>query len=389
MTKPADASRRRRSRTEKPLSHQEILLRENVPASEPAPADFKTYSSRSIVVQSEEKDFDPRKYFTKVEGSRGLWEFSTTETVLQGLPIQRTGSIKPGSLSRGQRIRSSLQAFRPPWQPYVFHPKTLEPQPALPVMRRKRGDRVQPSGIVFNRDDRELFYPQGFPWQCVGRLLISSLGSGLSWGTATLVGRRAVLTAAHVIPWGAPGLVLIFVPAYWNWPFPWTPLTPVVPPPLQLASIATDVWGYREGGANRQAYDLAVLRLRDPLGDMLGYFGATVYDDDWEDDTRWTLVGYPGLVNVAPGTSGYNNNGNMPTRQFGISVEDDDSDGDALELEHRADCTSGNSGGPLFGYWPDGPHVIGVHSGNTDSTNVAAGGNAMVALVKWARSNWG
>jgi hypothetical protein len=37
-----------------------------------------------------------------------------------------------------------------------------------------------------------------------------------------------------------------------------------------------------------------------------------------------------------------------------LSVEDDDADGDALELEHHGDSSDGNSGGPLFGYWPQG-----------------------------------
>ncbi len=144
----------------------------------------------------------------------------------------------------------------------------------------------------------------------------------------------------------------------------------------------------------RQAYDLAVFRLNEPLGDSLGTLGCHMYDDDWEDDTRWTLVGYPALVGLTVGSfgivTGYSNNGNMPTRQFGISVEDDDSDADGLELEHRGDTTSGNSGGPLFGYWPKGPYVIGVHFGAEDraTNNVAAGGKAMLDLVNWARATW-
>jgi hypothetical protein len=97
------------------------------------------------------------------------------------------------------------------------------------------------------------------------------------------------------------------------------------------------------------------------------------------------------------GISSTKTNGEYPTRQFGISVEDDDSDGDALEIEHHGDSTKGNSGGPLFGEWPKGPYVIGVESGGqtaevlgvtVESNNVAAGCNATVALVKWARANW-
>ena len=179
--------------------------------------------------------------------------------------------------------------------------------------------------------------------------------------------------------------------AFFNWPLPPKPFVPYIPPPLPgVVGIGTEIQGYTVG-RERQAWDIAVIRLQETLGDMLGYFGARAYDDDWEDETRWTLVGYPDLTSVTTVNgqiTGYNNSGNMPTRQFGISVEDDDSDGSALELEHHADATQGNSGGPLFGTWDDGPFVVGVHSGNDGSDNIAAGGPPMRDLVKWARANW-
>ena len=41
------------------------------------------------------------------------------------------------------------------------------------------------------------------------------------------------------------------------------------------------------------AYDMAILRLYTPLGNNLGWFGGKVYDDDWEDEPYWGLIGYP------------------------------------------------------------------------------------------------
>jgi V8-like Glu-specific endopeptidase len=388
MAKRSDVTKAKRTHAERPLSYEKLLMQENVPASEPVPPDVaEIFAKKSIFIRSDDPKFDPRSCFAKIKGAKGTWEFSTTEAMVIGLPVE-TGRLKPGSLGRSQKRGAVLKAFRPPWQSYAFHPRPVRVEQLPQMLQRKSGQKIRPDA-VFNRDDRDLFYPEGYPWQCIGRLFVSSQTTALATGTATLVGRRTVLTSSHMIPWGAPGMIVLFVPAFWNWPFPWTPFMPVIPPPLQMASIGTDVWGYQQG--KRQAYDLALVRLREPLGDRLGYFGCTIYDDDWEDDTRWTLVGYPGLVNVAPGPAGitgYNNNGNMPTRQFGISVEDDDSDAEGLELEHRADTTGGNSGGPLFGFWPDGAHVIGVHSGGNTDTNVAAGGRAMWDLVNWARNTW-
>jgi hypothetical protein len=133
---------------------------------------------------------------------------------------------------------------------------------------------------------------------------------------------------------------------------------------------------------------MAILRLSEPLGDWLGYFGARVYNDSWEDEAYWELWGYPSDILY----------GERPTYQAGIAVIDDDSDGNAIEIEHLGDTFGGSSGGPLFGYWDDGPYVIGTHSGYTynpgtlgigyEDNNLAAGGNALVDLINSARTDW-
>jgi hypothetical protein len=79
-------------------------------------------------------------------------------------------------------------------------------------------------------------------------------------------------------------------------------------------------------------------------------------------------------------------------------VLDDDEDGDAQEIEHHGDSSPGQSGGPMFGFWDDGPHAIGTTSGGeaisgflgigSEDNNIAAGGGAMVDLIKWAQANW-
>lgn len=390
MEKRPEYKRKRNGRRQAPLSPAEVLLRDNIPAAQlPPPEIAERLATSRVYLVSNDDAFDPRERLTKVKGSKGTWELSTSHPVVSGLPVERTKRVARASLRRRGQA-TDLEGFRPPWQPHIYHPKTFAAEVEPRMLRRKSGANVRPD-TVFNNDDREMFYPQGYPWHCVGRVFVSSVNSSPGSGTGTLVGTRTLLTSSHMIPWGAPGLTVLFFPAFWNWPFPWLPGIPSIPPPLPgVVGFGTDVWGFQEG--KRQAYDLAVVRLQQPLGSSLGYFGCKVYDDDWEDDTRWTLVGYPNLVGVSTGPSGivgYNNNGNMPTRQFGISVEDDDSDGDALELEHRADSTPGNSGGPLFGEWPNGPYVIGVHSGSVSgSDNVAAGGRAMRDLVSWARTNW-
>jgi secreted trypsin-like serine protease len=65
-----------------------------------------------------------------------------------------------------------------------------------------------------------------------------------------------------------------------------------------------------------------------------------------------------------------------------------------MELEHQGDSTSGDSGGPFFGTWPDGfPYVIGTVSGGEsfrggEDNNICAGGQALVNLISYWLTNW-
>jgi V8-like Glu-specific endopeptidase len=381
-------------RHEKPLTTGEILQRDNVPAVEEVPAEIAGMVGSRIVLSSDDPKFDPR-YFAKVKGSKGAWELTSKEPVIHGPRVERVERVAPGSLKRSARGQTGIEPSRPPWQSYVYHPKMVSGGVEGPSLRRKSGARVR-AEAVWNYDDRELLWPDGYPWHCIG-LVTLTLGSGAQTaGTGTLVGSRTVLCSAHMVPWGnVRGAQMQFAPGAFN-----SAIMPSVQRALgggATSSFVTDVWGYSYTG--RSAWDLAVLRLAVPLGAALGTMGVKTYDDDWEDDPVWTLVGYPAQWGYW--TLPFSNlplfaSGQVPTRQFGVSVEDDDSDAGALELEHRADTSPGNSGGPLFGHWPKGPYVIGVHSGtviddgtfSTSFTNVAAGGPPLENLVRWARANW-
>jgi len=50
---------------------------------------------------------------------------------------------------------------------------------------------------------------------------------------------------------------------------------------------------------NVVGYDWAVLRLYEPLGSSLGYFGYNSYSIDWNDLTVWSNIRYPGDIDNA------------------------------------------------------------------------------------------
>ena len=251
-------------------------------------------------------------------------------------------------------------------------------------MTGAKGRKVIPfnnQSFVYGPDDRAVFYPSGYPWHCIGKVDVypnAGADNPTSWGSGVLIGDRLVLTAGHVPPVNpAPGTwKMRFTAGMYNG-------SPV--DGAGAVSYVSDFKGYLGGVSG---VDYAVLRLYDPIGVDLGYFGWKTYDSGWNGGDYWWLAGYP--FDIAGAAS--------PSYQSGIAVLDDDSSNGGLELEHHGDTASGDSGGPFWGFWDEGPYVVGTVSGHEtvggpswtggEDNNISAGGNPLSNLLHWARSNW-
>jgi V8-like Glu-specific endopeptidase len=240
-------------------------------------------------------------------------------------------------------------------------------------MRRIKGRPVAPLW-VFGTDDRWSFRDASWPWGLAGKVFTSS-----GWtGSAALIGDRIIATAGHIVPWDDNPWWMRFVPAFYDG----SSLHGA-----GVESYVSDVRGYDVNG-DVTGYDWAVCRLYEPLGSWLGYFGYNGYNDDWEDDPYWSIIGYPGAFA----------GGQRPSFQGSITSFDTDGDSNGgLEIETRADLTPGNSGGPMFGWWSGDPRLIGVVSGqeedyifpfSSERGNVIAGGSGFTNLMAWGRTNW-
>lgn len=285
--------------------------------------------------------------------------------------------VAVGSLSGAG---DTVEPLAPPsWAEKAYAPR-VAPAPTAPSMRRFGGGRTTPSAcvshIIGGVENRTVYWPSGYPWHCIGKLLVwddANAPTHQRVGSGALVGARTVLTASHVFPWASGNWKIQFVPAFYDG--------------SSILGASSVSWVQTARGYNphKVGNDMAVLKLFTPLGTSLGALGAKVYDSAWEDLGVFTLCGYPCDL-----TGAY-----RPTYQTGIPVTDDDSEGDALEIENRADEASGMSGGPFFGWWDDPvrPYAVGTHHGWEEETigplhSVAAGGKALVNLVNWARQNW-
>jgi V8-like Glu-specific endopeptidase len=270
-------------------------------------------------------------------------------------------------------VARNAEPYLPQWSGVSFAPRASVAA-SKPVLRRRSGAKVRPE-TVFPPDGRQVYYPNSYPWRIVGRIFVWTNASAPNpaWtGSASLVGKNVILTASHVVPWGSgSNWKALFVPAYYDGMSLYG---------ANAASWISSARGYKD---HDQGDDMAIMKLVQPLGDWLGYFGYKTYNDDWEGGNYWTIAGYPGDVA----------SGERPSANYWFSITDDDNDGAGVELEYKADTNDGNSGGPVFGWWGGKPYVIGTHSGGEDNfgepkQNVAAGGSALSSLIAWGRNNW-
>ena len=295
-----------------------------------------------------------------------------------GLPGRELKRVSHEQVRKALDPKIDMGGHRPAWVDFTPHAKTtVTPKPYI---TRPNGKIIEPYYGVFGADDRQVFYPSGYPWICIGKVFTwndFSKPNPQFTGSGVLIGGRVVLTAGHMVPWGSGNWAMKFVPAFYDGA---STLGPGV------SSWVSDAQGYNDPVS---AWDMAVCRLYNPLGNSYGYYGAKTYSGSWENGDYWTLAGYPGAVAGA----------NRPSRQMWFPMLDDDGSGSADEIEYEADSSPGDSGGPVFGFWngESYPSVVGTVSGGTketflwwttEDTNVGAGGSAMVDLIKWARTTW-
>jgi V8-like Glu-specific endopeptidase len=286
-----------------------------------------------------------------------------------GLTLERHAPEKFLSEVNGE---ASFKSHRPGWIDSLPLPR-LKLDRVARVMRRFKGQRAEPLWVYDSA--RYAFDDSSWPWGLVGRILNSD---GFS-GTGALIGDRVVVTAGHMVPW-ASGSVgpwwIRFVPAYFNG----TSLYGA-----GVESYVSDARGYNTGGTG---YDWAILRLYEPLGSSLGYFGYNSYSTNWNNLPVWSNIGYPGDID----------NAEEPAFQQGFTINDTDGDsngGEELETQN-CDLNHGNSGGPCFAWWNNGtdPRIVAVVSSQEteDSPsiqdNVFASGDGFVNLCAWGRANW-
>lgn len=235
---------------------------------------------------------------------------------------------------------------------------------SLPARVLFRGHELEPF-TIFRPDGRTQYNDRTFPWGCVCKVV-----SGTKSGCGVLIGPRHVLTASHVIDWRANSDSISIVQGG-----------------ISLASaFSTDILSYEEIDDvtyNNADDDYAVIMLDTRLGDRFGALGAKEYDSAWDNETaNWCNIAY------APDISSDN-----AVFQTGFFLDEDDFDLGAgrMLITKTGDFVKGMSGSPVFGFWREGPFVVGVTSAGGSGLgdfNAIAGGSNLPRLISKARADF-
>jgi V8-like Glu-specific endopeptidase len=273
-------------------------------------------------------------------------------------------------LLRREGSAEVLRPFRPDWQSASVRPGSRHPVRARARVQRQ-GRELDPL-TIWQPDDRRIYYDTSYPWGLVCRI---AMNNG-STGSGVIVGPRHVLTANHVVDWATGGAGVVEVLRYGASTLLTTSINAVWSyPGVQLGTSI----GYTEVDE-----DYAVLITQDPIGDMFGRFGVRTYNSSWDDEPYWFNVGYPGDIGGSRQASMF------PIWQRDKELDEDEVDyGSGRGMTTTADTFPGQSGGPMFAFWDEGPYVVSVVSAQgqyylSGDENWCAGGSDLTRLVNFA-----
>lgn len=216
------------------------------------------------------------------------------------------------------------------------------------VAAAQRPKAVLESQVIRTMDQRIKAPTNKFPYTAVVKIKTIYKNGTVGWGTGAMIGSEEVLTASHVIyseeDGGNPVKIEIY-PGYNNGKTSCNP------------TEAKDWFsGWKQGCHDGASCDIAVIRTKDRVGCVAGWFGFRQYDPN--NLTNLNIAGYPEDLNSGE-------------EMYVVKTNAKSVEGNEHNIIGYRDWTySGMSGGPIF---TDDFYIVGIHNSGTDEENYGIG----------------
>ena len=188
--------------TQPPLTAEELLSLDNVSAQREAPPHIVHQLATRLLNLSGSGEGIERAV-SDADRHADSFSLALPASVKVGLPGRTLEVFDREAIRAAVGDVRHVEGYRPEWADLIYHPKVAA-KPPRKRMRTFDGRRVTPlqnQEFIYPPDDRHIYYPSGYPWQCIGKVDIYPNGESdnpTEWGSGVLIGDRIVLTAGHV-----------------------------------------------------------------------------------------------------------------------------------------------------------------------------------------------
>ena len=170
VAKSAATGNARASDRTAPSTPDEFLKLENARAEKSIPSELAAAAAtQHVSIHVPKLQVEPRGLSESREAPY-TWELDLPPGAGLVMPGQRAGRMSVQEVARGAKASIGTDAFQPQWLDYTPHPKVVAK--SQPLLRRVDGRLIEPHYGVFGTDDRQVFYPSGYPWTCIGRIFV-------------------------------------------------------------------------------------------------------------------------------------------------------------------------------------------------------------------------